>query len=147
MSTEENKAVVRRYYEEFNKGVEASMAAIEELFAPDFVLHGTGPLPEKMDRASMKQMGAAFFTALPDMHWTVEDLIAEGDKVVARFTWRATHRGEFMGVPATGKVVTAKGMNIARVAGGKLVELWEVSDDLGWLQQLGAIPQMAQGRA
>jgi predicted ester cyclase len=71
-------------------------------------------------------------------------LIAEGDKVVVRFTWRATHQGEFMGVPATGIMVTMTGIYIHRLAAGKFVEDWAEEDHLGLLQQLGAIPQMAQ---
>jgi ketosteroid isomerase-like protein len=110
MSTEEKKAVVRRFYEELNKGKEAAMTAMEELYAaPAYVWHGPGVFPD-LDRTGMKQMMPAFFTAFPDLHYTVEDLIAEGDKVVSRFTARATHQGEFMGVPATGKVVTVWGV-------------------------------------
>jgi steroid delta-isomerase-like uncharacterized protein len=146
MSTEENKAVVRRIYEEWNKGQEATMAALEELFAPAYVYHGPGVFGD-MDLAGAKQMTPAFFTAFPDQHTTVEDLIAEGDKVVSRYTLRATHQGEFMGVPATGKVVTYTGIIITRFAGGKDVEDWESLDALGLLQQLGAIPQMAQAGA
>ena len=149
MSTEQNKAVVRRYYEEGNKGKEAAMTALEELYAaPDYVWHSPSPgvFPD-LDRAGMKQMMPAFFTALPDLHYTVEDLIAEGDKVVSRFTARATHQGEFMGVPATGKVVTLTGISISRLASGKVVEDWDSFDALGLMQQLGVIPQMAQAGA
>ena len=146
MSVEENKAVVRRMLEAFNKGQEACMAALEELLAPGYVWQGTGGFPD-MDLAAMKQAMPAFFTALPDMHYTVEDLIAEGDKVAYRYTFRATHQGEFMGVPATGKVVTVTGIYISRIAGGKVVEDWRAVDDLSFMQQLGAIPQMAQGGA
>ena len=146
MSTEENKALVRRLIEEGNKGQEAIMAALEELYTPDYVYHGPGVFGD-MDLAAMKQMTPAWYTAFPDGHMAVEDLIAEGDKVVSRFTWRATHQGEFMGVPATGKVVTNTAIIISRVAGGKVVEDWESTDMLGFLQQLGAIPQMAQGSA
>ena len=141
MSAEENKALVRRLYEECNKG---NMAALEELYAaPNYVWHGTGVFRD-MDLAARKQFLPALFTAFPDVHYTVEDLIAEGDKVVSRFAARGTHQGEFMGVPATGKVVTLTGIYITRVAGGKVVEDWRAVDDLGLLQQLGAIPQMAQ---
>jgi predicted ester cyclase len=144
MSTEVNKAVVRRFYEECNKGKEAAMTAMEELYAaPSYVWHGPGVFPD-LDRTGMKQMMPAFFTAFPDLHYTVEDLIAEGDKVVSRFTARATHQGEFMGIPATGKVVTYTGIYISRFAGGKCVEDWFSGDMLGLFQQLGAIPQMAQ---
>jgi steroid delta-isomerase-like uncharacterized protein len=141
MSTEDNKALYRRYFEAMNKGQEAFMAAMDELCAPDYVWHG--PLGE-MDLAAWKQMAPAFYTAFPDQHATVEDLLAEGDKVVARFTVRGTHQGEFMGIPPTGKVVTYRGIVISRFAGGKIVEDWESADMLGFMQQLGAIPQMAQ---
>jgi steroid delta-isomerase-like uncharacterized protein len=141
MSTEENKAVVRRIYEEMSKGKEAAIAATEDLCAPAYVWHG--PFGD-MDMAAMKQFVPAWYTAFPDSHAAVEDLIAEGDKVVQRYTVRATHQGEFMGVPATGKVVTLTGIIISRFAGGKIVEDWDNPDMLGFMQQLGAIPQMAQ---
>src|SRR5919201_628052 len=96
-----------------------------------------------MDLAAMKQVMPAWNAAFPDLHWTVEDLIAEGDKVVSRYTCRATHQGELMGIPATGKVVTWTCILISRFAGGKCVEEWEEADMLGLFQQLGAIPQMA----
>src|SRR5919204_6498974 len=124
MSTEENKAVVRRMFEAYNKH---NLAGVEELCAPDYVWHGPAGFGD-MDLAAMKQAMPAFFAAFPDLHWTVEDLIAEGDKVVSRYTWRATHQGEFMGVPATGKVVTNTAIIISRVAGGKVVEDWEQAD-------------------
>ena len=142
MSTEENKAVVRRAYEEFNKGQEAAMAAMEELCAPDYVWHGTGVWPD-MDLAGMKQLTTALWTAFPDAHVVVEDLLAEGDKVVSRATFRGTHQGEFMGIPPTGKQVSVTGIEIGRIKDGKFVEGWANSDDLGLMQQLGAIPQMA----
>ena len=143
MSTEENKAVVRRFYEVHNKGKEAVMAVIEELYAPDYVLHGTGVLPD-LDPAGVKQLYTAFLTAFPDMHIVVEDMIAEGDKVVCRVTLRGTHQGEFMGIPPTGKQVSWTGIGIDRFKDGKFVERWMNEDDLGLMQQLGAIPQMAQ---
>ena len=146
MSTEENKATARRLIEEWYKGQEAHMAAYEELYAPDYVYHGTGVFAD-LDLAAMKQMVPAFWTAFPDQHYTLEDLIAEGDKVVCRYTWRATHQGEFMGVPATGKVVTYTGIIISRFARGKVVEDWVNADMLGLMQQLGAISQMAQAGA
>ena len=147
MSTEENKAVVRRAYEEFNKGKQAAIAAMVELYAaPDYVVHGTGVFPD-MDLAGAKQLTTAFWAAFPDMHVVVEDMIAEGDKVAYRFTLRATHQGEFLGIPPTGKAVTVTGIYISRFAGGKCVEDWCSFDNLGLLQQLGAIPQMAQAGA
>ena len=143
MSTEENKALYRRYVEAWNKH---NVAAMEELYAPDFVVHGPAAFGD-MDLAAMKLLTAAWYAAFPDQHYTVEDLIAEGDKVVCRFTCRGTHQGEFMGIPPTGNVVTYTGIHISRVAGGKCVEDWRSADVLGFLQQLGAIPQITQGGA
>jgi steroid delta-isomerase-like uncharacterized protein len=143
MSTEENKALVRRWYEAWNKGKEAVEAGLEELCAPDYVLHGTGVYPD-MDLAGLKHGLPAFYAAFPDIHYTLEDLIAERDKVVSRYTFRSTHQGEFMGIPPTGKQVKVTGIEIDRIEDGKFVETWFNSDQLSMLQQLGAIPQMAQ---
>jgi predicted ester cyclase len=88
-----------------------------------------------------------FWTAFPDVHDTIEHLIADGDKVVSRCTMRGTHQGEFMGMPPTGKEVSWTYMQMDRIEHGKFVESWVNVDDLGLLQQVGAIPQMAQGRA
>jgi steroid delta-isomerase-like uncharacterized protein len=140
MSTEANKAVIRRFYEEFNK---QNPAGVVELCAPDYVRHGTGVLPD-MDLAGMKQVMIAIWAAFPDLHDTLEDLIAEGDKVVARTTISGAHRGDFMGIPPTGKRVSFTGIRIDRIKDGKVVESWGNEDDLGLMQQLGAVPQMAQ---
>ena len=140
MSTEENKALLLRFYEAFNK---QNLAAMEELCAPDYVFHGTGVLPDS-DLARIKQQHTVFWTAFPDMHIVLEDMIAEGDKVVARVTVRGTHQGEFMGIRPTGKQVGFTGIAIDRFKDGKFVERWSNSDDLGFMQQLGVIPQMAQ---
>ena len=143
MSTEENKALVRRYFEEWNKH---KLAGVEELCAPDYVGHAPSIFGD-MDLAAMNQVMPAWFAALPDMHWMVEDLIAEGDKVVVRYTCRGTHRGEFMGIPPTGKQVSWTGIGIDRIKDGKFVESWMNEDNLGLMQQLGAIPQMTQAGA
>jgi steroid delta-isomerase-like uncharacterized protein len=139
MSTDENKALVRRWYEEFNKH---SLAGIAEDCAPGYVVHGTGVFPDT-DLASMKEWCTAIWTALPDLHIVVEDLIAEGDKVVSRFTIRGTHQGEFMYIPPTGKQVSVTGIGIDHIQDDKFVESWGNFDALGLLQQLGVIPQMA----
>ena len=113
MSTEENKAIVRRATEElFNKN---NLAVIDELYATNFVSHGTPAMTP--DREGYKQFVTMSHTALPDFHTTIEDMIAEGDKVVQRFTARGTHKGEFMGIPPTGKQVTITGIAIDRIAG------------------------------
>jgi steroid delta-isomerase-like uncharacterized protein len=144
MSALENKAVVRRFYEALNKH---NVAGMLELLALDWVWHGPLPPGFTPDRAGVTDAMTVYWTAFPDSHATIEDLIAEGDKVVARVTARVTHQGEFMGVPPTGKHVSATGIEIDRIEGGKIVETWHSRDDLGFLQQLGVIPQMAPGSA
>ena len=140
MSTEENKALVRRWYEEFNKH---SLAGIAEDCVPGYVVHGTSVFPDT-DLAGMQLWCTVLWTALPDMHVVVEDLIAEGDKVVSRLTIRGTHRGEYMGIPPTGKQASLTGIEIDRIEDDKVVESCFSQDMLGLMQQLGAIPQMAQ---
>ena len=147
MSTEENKALVHRIFKEINKQNHEEL--MEEVCAPDLVWHGVPPgiSTGLSGLAGAKQAHTALFTAFPDAHWVVEDLIAEGDKVVVRLTMHGTHQGDFMGIPPTGKEVTVPFIAICRFVGGKEVEHWGVGDMLGWLQQLGAIPQMAQAGA
>lgn len=141
MSVEENKAIASRAVEElWNKN---NLAVVDELYATNFVSHG---LPEVTpDREGYKQFVTISRTALPDFHTTVEDIIAEGDKVVQRFTARGTHKGEFMGIPPTGKQVTITGIAIDRIAGSKIVENWANMDMLGMMVQLGVVPTPGQG--
>ena len=139
MSTEENKALIRRYFEAIDAACEAGNANIlDEFLAPDFVTHspfpGTPPT-----REGAKQIFMAFVASAPGTH-IVEDLIAEGDKVVGRITANGTHDGELLGIPRTGKQISMTGMTIWRIADGKIVEHWSQMDTLGLLQQLGAIP-------
>ncbi len=141
MSTEENKALVRRYYEECNaiKGNPAKVRAmVDEFFAPDFVGHA--PVSGDMNFEKHKQYRVNQYTALPDLNWIVDDMIAEGDKVVARAAVRGTHKGEYRGIAATERSVSVPGVDIFRIAGGKFVELWSYLDTLGLMQQLGVIP-------
>ncbi len=137
MSAEENKTLARRLFEE---SVGGNLAVMDEVVADDIVDHsaweGQGP-----GREGYKQAMAYVFAAFPDARTLVEDQIAEGDKVVTRWTIRATHQGEFLDVPATGKQVTVTGISIHRIACGKIVGEWTNLDMLGLLQQLGAIPQ------
>jgi predicted ester cyclase len=143
MSTEENKAVVRRFNDligEFFRTGDAD--ALDEVLSPDFVIHQPGTPP---DLESFKQFLPMFRAAFPDMSYTVEDMIAEGDMVVDRLTWQATHQGELMGIPPTGNLVTVTEMHISRIADGKIVERWGQPDMLGMMQQLGAIPPPGQG--
>ncbi len=137
MSVEENKAVELRFFEEVvNKG---NLAVIDEIVAANFV--GRSALPGVApDREGYKQFFAMAHSAFPDFHSTLEDMIAEGDKVVQRFTVRGTHKGEWMGIAPTGKQIEVGGIAIHRLAGGKIVEDWTSMDMLGMMQQLGVIP-------
>lgn len=140
MSVEQNKALDRRYVGEvLDKG---NLAVIDEIMAPNYVGHVPGFPPS--DREGDKQLIAMFRAAFPDLHFTLEDQIGEGDKVVHRLTGRGTHKGEFQGIPPTGKQVTVTGININRFAEGKVVESWGIIDMLGLLQQLGVIPVPGQ---
>lgn len=141
MSTEENKIHVRRLYEEvFNQ---KNPAAIDDYFAPDVIDHSLPPgVPGGIE--GVKLTISLFLAAFPDLHITVEDLIAEGDKVVARWTLRGTHQGASLGMPPTGKQVTMPGISIVRLEGSKSAEQWVIHDQLGMLQQLGLAPVPAQ---
>jgi steroid delta-isomerase-like uncharacterized protein len=135
-----NKALLRRFYEElWSKG---NLEAIPELVAKDFVDHH--PLPgAPPGREGLAALVTTWRTAFPDMRETVEDLISEGPKVVGRFTMRGTHSGEFMGVPPTGRRVTMSGIDIVRIAGGKISDFWYGEHLLELMQQLGAVPEFA----
>ena len=141
MSTDENKALFRRLIEEIlNKG---NLALIDELFSPDYVDHN--PVPGiAAGSEGLKQMFAMFRSAFSDLRITVEDLIAEDDKVVGRVAARGTHRGELMGIAATGKQIDMGEIHIFRVVGGKAAEHWGISDDMGMMQQLGVLPAPGQ---
>ena len=141
MSTEANKTSARRFYDEaFNK---KNRAAIDEFIDPNQVDHAAPPgTPGGL--AGAKQTIGMYLTAFPDLHFTVEDMIAEGDKLVARLTVRGTQQGAFMGIPPTGKHVTVTAIDISRMAGGKSVEHWIEMDTLGMMQQLGVIPAPGQ---
>jgi steroid delta-isomerase-like uncharacterized protein len=143
MSTEQNKTLVRRYWEEvWNKG---NLAVVDELIATDFDGH---PLPGEPDfgrgPAGQKQLVGMYRTAFPDLRMTIEDMTAEGDRVVVRWTARGSQTGEMMGIPATGKHTTVTGMFMGRVAAGKIAEGWGNFDALGMMQQLGVIPTPEQ---
>jgi len=136
MSVEENKALVRRLVEAWNT---RNPAVLDELMVPNYVDHAAPP-GQMPGREGYRQALISLTNAFPDYHTTVEDMIAEGDKVVYRWTDSGTHRGEFMGIAPTNKRVTFTGITIHRIVGGKLVERWVHGDILGFLQQLGVIP-------
>ncbi len=139
MSAEDNKALLRRFNEEaFNK---RNLAAVDALIAPHQIDHSLPPgLPRT--REGTRQAIRMTLTAFPDLNVVVEDIIAEGDKVVTRYTTRGTQQGFFGGLPPTGKQVAVPGMVIARIADGKIVEQWGLDDRLDMLQQLGVIPAL-----
>jgi steroid delta-isomerase-like uncharacterized protein len=143
MSTEQSKALVRRMVEEiFNRG---NVSLADEFLAPDFIEREELPPGIPSGREGVIQMTAMLRSAFPDFKATIDDIIAEGDKVVIRQTWTGTHKGEFMGVPPTGKSVSFGVIDIIRVAGGKFVEHWGQMDSMGLMQQRGAIPAPGQG--
>jgi steroid delta-isomerase-like uncharacterized protein len=139
--SEENKALVRRWLTESDKG---NPNIADELIAPDYIDHNP-PLPGTAPgREGVKQTNALLRAAFPDGTHTIEDQVAEGDKVVTRVIARGTFQGECLGIPPNGKVVAMEGIMIHRIAGGQLVEHWAVADKLSFLQQLGAIPALEQ---
>ena len=135
MSTEDNKTLVRRAFDALNQ---QNWAAFYELVAPDMVLHEVSTTMQGLE--AYQQFLSMYYAAFPDLHFLVEDLIAEGDRVVARYTGRGTHQGELMGIPPTGKPVSVTNILITRIANEKAVEQWLNFDALGMLQQLGVIP-------
>jgi steroid delta-isomerase-like uncharacterized protein len=136
MSTEENKAIVRRYQEIYNSN---NVDALAEVVAENFLTPRMMPgMPPGLEGA--KAIHRATLLGMPDWHTQIEDLIAEGNKVVARITMTGTHTGDFFGFPATGKKISFTGIYIVRIANGKIEEHWGEEDSMGLLQQLGAMP-------
>ena len=135
--SEANKALVRRWLAEMDK---RNLHIVDELVAVDYIDHNP-PIPDLAPgREGVKQANALLLTAFPDASHTIEDQIAEGDKVVTRWTATGTNQGTLMGIPPSGKRVTITGISITRIANGKAVEDWVNFDTLGMLQQIGAIP-------
>ena len=138
MQTQQNKALFRQFVEEvFNRG---NMSAIDELVAPDFIEHEELPPGITPGLEGSKQMTMMLHSAFPDFKATIDDMLAEGDKVVVRMTWSGTHKGEFMGIPPTGKSVSFGVIDIVRFAGDKFVEHWGLMDSTSMMQQLGSVP-------
>ena len=137
MSTKDSKALVIEMTEKFwNTG---DMEAIETYYSPDYRQHGP---TDELDMAAFRATAKAYFAAFPDLHITTDELIAEGDRVVKRWTARCTHTGPFLGAPPTGNKLTIQGIEVFRVSGGKFVEVWSSMDVLGLLQGTGIIPAM-----
>ncbi len=140
MSTEDNKALFRRWCEVISQN---RLDRVEEIIAPDEVDHALPPgIPSGLE--GVKQLFTLLHTAFPDLQIEIEDLIAEGDEVVGRVTARGTHEGEFMGIAPTGKPVSFNAIDVVRIARGKIVERWSQADNLALLRQLGAVPAAGQ---
>jgi predicted ester cyclase len=141
MSTEENKAIVRRFFMEGPS--RGDIGAADDLLAPNFTLHI--PLPSQPGIAGMNDVITACRAAFEHLNVTVEDMVAEGDMVAARFSARGKHQGIFMGLQPTGKSITMTGIEIFRIEEGKIAELWGEANLLGLMSQLGILPPQGEG--
>jgi steroid delta-isomerase-like uncharacterized protein len=137
MSAEENKAIVRRFWGVWEEG---NIDLVDELLAPDYINHTPASPDQPTGPEGVKGVVAMFRSAIPDLRVVVEDMIAEGDKVVVRYTLEGTHEGELFGVPPTGQRLSIKSIAVERVSDGKIREHWRVTDSLDMMQQLGVIP-------
>lgn len=136
MSVEPNKEIVRRYQEAYNTN---NLDALDELLAVDLLTQTLLPgFPAGLEGA--KAVHLKTLIGMPDLHTRIDELLAEGDRVMARFTMTGTHAGDFFGIPATGKQISVGGVFIVRIADGRIVEHWGVEDEAGLLRQLGMLP-------
>jgi steroid delta-isomerase-like uncharacterized protein len=142
MSLEENKAIVRRFIEAYNKrDLNSVDELVDESVAPDYFDH-----TNQVDAKGLKQLMKMGFKAFPDWHETIKDIIAEGDKVWVLLSYTGTHKGEFLGLPPTGNKITATAVDIYRIAKGKLAEYWNVTNSLNFFKQMGAIEYTEKGK-
>jgi len=143
--SETNKTVVRRLFEEvWNKG---NLPVTDELFAPNYVHHDSSTPDVGRGPESEKKRATLYRTAFPDLRLTIEDIIAEGETVMARWSCRGTHKGDLSGIAPTGKQFTISGISIARIANGKMAEGWVNWDTLGLMEQLGVVPELGKAKA
>lgn len=143
--SETNKALCRRYVEEVWNN--RNLAVIDEIFAANVVSHDPNGPDFGKGPDSVRKTVSYYLAAFPDTRFTIDDIVAEGDRCVMRWTVRATHRGELRGIPPTGKQITVTGTTTARITNGKVVESYVNWDALGMMQQLGVVPKQAAGRA
>lgn len=137
-----NKAIVQRLYEEvWNR---RKLEVIKEIISPSHALQAPNIFGSAIGPEAYKRNVQAFLTGFPDLRWTIEDTIAEKDKVVACWSISGTHKGDFMGIPATNKKVSVEGITIHSVAGGKIMDSYSNWDVLGMMQQLGVVPPLGQ---
>jgi steroid delta-isomerase-like uncharacterized protein len=139
MSIEENKALVRRFFEVGPS--RGDLAAANELLSPSFSVHT--PLPSAQGIQGINEIITTCRTAFEHLDVTIEDMVAEGDKVAARFTAHGIHKGSFMNLPPTGRPITMTGIEIFRIEDGKIAELWGEANLLGLMAQLGIIPALS----
>jgi predicted ester cyclase len=134
VATDANKRIVRSIYEDYiNPG---QLDQLATLVAPDYVAPQTGDHGQAAFVANIRELRAGF----PDIHFTIDDLVAEGDRVAIRWSWRATHTGPFRHLPPSGRAITNTGMAVYQLAAGKVTHSWVETDRLGALQQMGALP-------
>ena len=136
MPIEDNKALSRRFLEEFWN--QKNLAAVDALLAPEYINH-IGPHRLPAGREGLKSLASIYLTAFPDLHFTIEGQFAEGDRVVTRLTVRGTHQGNLQGIAPTGKSIVITGIAIDRIASGKIVEGWANFDEVGLMRQIGVI--------
>ena len=143
--SEVNKTIVRRLFEEvWNKG---NLSVADELFTPNCEHHDASSPDFGRGPESEKKRATLYRTAFPDLRLTIEDIIAEGETVIARWSCRGTHKGDLSGIAPTGKQVTISGVSIARFSGSKMAEGWINWDALGLMQQLGVAPELGKAKA
>lgn len=133
--SEQNKSLIRSYVETWNRG---DLQKLSEYWSPNMV-HHTRTKSHGLDE--VKNIVGSFMNAFPDLRWKIDDIVAEGDRVVTRMTAQATNTGSYMGLPATGKKISCAVMGIARVDDGKIAEHWGVTDELAMMAQLGLLPE------
>ncbi len=138
MTTVDNKTLVQQFFDEVVN--QRNLAVLAQFVSPNAVNH---TVPDGLPQEPSQFLGL-HLGAFPDLKVTVEDLLVDGDKVVARVSYRGTHQGAFMGIPPTGKQITGMGINIFRITNGKLVEHWGLSDRISALRQLGVVPPAGQ---
>jgi steroid delta-isomerase-like uncharacterized protein len=141
----DNKAVVRRLYEEvWNK---RKLEVINEIISPSHALQASNIFGSSIGPEAYKRNALLFFAGYPDLHWTIEDTIAEKDKVVACWTISGTHKGDYLGVPATNKKISVEGITIHHITNGKIMDSYVSWDIWGMMQQLGVVPVLGQTKS
>jgi steroid delta-isomerase-like uncharacterized protein len=141
----DNKALIRRLYEEvWNK---RKVELVSEIISPSHALQAPNVVGSAVGPEAYKRQLMSFLAGYPDLHWTVEDMIAEDDKVVACWTISGTHRGEYLGIPATNKKVSVDGITIHHISKGKIMDSYSNWDALGMMQQLGAVPALGKAKS